>query len=179
MKSVLKLLTLSALFVHTLSFATYIGNPAKTGNGGTGVSSPTAESLLIGNGSSAVVLRGPGTTANLLMSNGTRWVSVPASVATTTLPTVAIAASGVDWLLGNVFTKTLAANTTFTFSNMTPGQTIIMRLTNTVSNYTVTWPGAVLWTGGTPPTMTVGAKSDVYTFVYDGSTIYGSYVQDF
>lgn len=92
-------------------------------------------------------------------------------------PTSAISASAIDWSLGNVFTKTLGANTTFTFSNNTNGQTIVVRLTNTASNFTVTWP-TVRWAGGTPPTMSPGAVSDVYTFIYDGSNFYGSAVQN-
>lgn len=89
----------------------------------------------------------------------------------------AISASAIDWSAGNIFTKTLAANTTFTFSNSVDGQTIIVRLTNTASNYTVTWP-SVKWSGGSAPVMTTGATSDVYTFFKDGSNIYGSAVQD-
>jgi hypothetical protein len=53
-----------------------------------------------------------------------------------------------------------------------------VRLTNTASNYVVTWP-TVKWSGGSAPTMTIGAKSDVYTFVWDGSDVYGSVVQNF
>jgi hypothetical protein len=98
------------------------------------------------------------------------------------IPAVAaISASAIDWatlkLTGGIYTKTLAANTTFTFSNLFAGQTIVVRLTNTASNYTVTWP-TVKWTGGTPPTMTVGAKSDIYTFIYDGTDVFGAFVQD-
>ena len=91
---------------------------------------------------------------------------------------VAISSTAIDWSAGSVFTKTLSANTTFTFSNTKDGQTIIVRLTNTASNYTVTWP-TVKWSGGTAPTMTTGAHSDVYTFFKDGSDIYGSAVQNF
>lgn len=91
----------------------------------------------------------------------------------------AIGASNIDWSLSGVYTKTLGANTTFTFSNQTSGQTIVVRLTNTASNYTVTWPGTVKWAGGVAPTMTIGAFSDVYTFVHDGTDIYGSFVQNF
>jgi hypothetical protein len=108
-----------------------------------------------------------------------------ASNARTTLgldqTTSAIAALDIDWSLlyasGGLYTKTLSANSTITFSNMTAGQTIIVRLTNTGANYTVTWP-TILWAGGVAPTMTIGAKSDVYTFVFDGSDVFGSYVQD-
>lgn len=91
----------------------------------------------------------------------------------------AISALDINWASGNVFTKTLAANSTFTFSNQVAGQVIVVRLTNTASNYTVTWPVGVLWSGGVAPTQTIGAKSDIYTFVYDGTTTFGSVVQNF
>jgi len=43
--------------------------------GGTGAATLTANSVLIGNGTSAVTAVAPGTTGNLLTSNGTAWVS--------------------------------------------------------------------------------------------------------
>lgn len=95
------------------------------------------------------------------------------------IPSQAISASAIDWATGNMFTKTLSANTTFTFSNAKDGQTIVVRITNTASNYTVTYPVGVLWSGGTPPTQTTGAKSDVITFIYDGTNYFGSSVQNF
>ncbi len=87
----------------------------------------------------------------------------------------AISASDIDWSLAPTFSKTLSANTTFTFSNLVSGKVIVVRLTNTASNYTVAWP-TVRWSTGTAPTMTTGVKSDVYTFFYDGSNVYGSVV---
>ena len=93
--------------------------------------------------------------------------------------TTAISASSIDWSTASAFTKTLSANTTFTFTGQLSGQVIIVRLTNTASNYTVTWPVSVLWSGGTPPVQTIGAFSDVLTFFYDGTTVYGSSVQNF
>lgn len=90
----------------------------------------------------------------------------------------AIASTAIDWSAASTFTKTLSANTTFTFSNATDGQTIVVRITNTASNYTVTWP-TVSWSGGTAPVQTVGAKSDVYTFINIGGTYFGSAVQNF
>lgn len=105
-------------------------------------------------------------------------LATPFAVSKTTIATQAISASAIDWSTGSAFTKTLGANTTFTFSNQISGQTIVVRLTNTASNWTVTWP-TVKWSGGTTPTQTVGAKSDVYTFFYDGTDIYGNVVQNF
>ena len=48
------------------------------GNGGTGAVTLTANAVLIGNGTSAVTAVAPGTTGNLLQSNGTTWISGPA-----------------------------------------------------------------------------------------------------
>lgn len=95
----------------------------------------------------------------------------------TTVSTQAISSTSIDWSTGSCFTKTLSANTTFTFTGNISGQTIVVRLTNTASNYTVTWP-TVRWVGATAPTMSPGAVSDIYTFVYDGSNFYGSAVQN-
>jgi hypothetical protein len=89
-----------------------------------------------------------------------------------------IASSDIDWQTATVFTKTLSADTTFTFSNVTDGQEIVVYVTNTASNFTVTWP-TVKWSGGTPPTQTVGAKTDIYTFRKVGADIFGTVVQDF
>jgi hypothetical protein len=89
-----------------------------------------------------------------------------------------ISALDVDWSLQGPFKKTLSSSSTYTFSNVQSGQTIVVKFTNTASNFTVTWPGSVLWSGGTAPTQTTGAKSDVYTFIADGSTVYGSFVQN-
>ncbi len=86
----------------------------------------------------------------------------------------AISVLDIDWSLSGVYTKTLAAGgNTFTFSNATDGQTIIVILTGAAS--TVSWP-SVKWSGGVAPTQTASG-TDVYTFVKAGSTIYGSVVQ--
>lgn len=83
------------------------------------------------------------------------------------------AAVEIDWAASNVHTKTLAANATFTFANMTSGQTIVVAVTNTASDYTVIWP-TVQWSGGAAPTQTIGAKTDIYTFIRVGSVTYGA-----
>ena len=88
--------------------------------------------------------------------------------------TVGLGALDIDWTLGAVFSKTLAAGAnTFTFSGQTSGMVIVVRLTGAAS--TVTWP-TVKWPGGVAPTQTASGI-DVYTFVYDGTSVYGSVVQ--
>lgn len=89
---------------------------------------------------------------------------------------VAIGALDIDWSLGAVFTKTLSAGgNTFTFSNQASGMVITVRLTSNGGGSTVTWP-TVKWAGGAAPTQT-STGVDVYTFVHDGTSIYGSVVQ--
>lgn len=142
---------------------------------GSGASANQILEADIGNGATNPKVRYNVTSLKFEVSNdGTNYYQIGTDGGTAT----AISALNIDWSLGNVYTKTLAANSTFTFSNLKVGA-IVVRLTNTASNYTVTWPVSVLWSGGTPPVQTVGAKSDVYTFVYDGTTVYGSVVQNF
>ncbi len=74
-----------------------------------------------------------------------------------------------------MFTKTLGAGAqVFTFDNEASGMVIVVRVTGAAS--TLTWP-TVSWAGGTPPTQTASGI-DIYTFVHDGTNIYGSVVQD-
>jgi len=89
------------------------------------------------------------------------------------VPTNAVSASEIDWSKGPSHSKTLSANTTFTFANALDGQTINVAVTNTAGNFTVTWP-TVQWPGGAAPTQTVGAKTDVYTFTKVGAIIFGN-----
>jgi len=58
--------------------------PLGAGSGGTGLSTLTANSVLLGNGISAVQLIAPGTNKNVLTSNGTTWASTAPTVAAPT-----------------------------------------------------------------------------------------------
>jgi hypothetical protein len=91
---------------------------------------------------------------------------------------VTISAAAINWASSSSFFKSISANTTFTFSNTTDGQTIVVAITNTSGTATVTWPGTVQWPGGNVPTQTVNG-TDVYTFVDILGTIYGSVLQNF
>jgi hypothetical protein len=106
------------------------------------------------------------------------WAKVLKTAPDLAFATTAISASALDWATSQSFSKTLAANSTFTFANTKDGQTIVVALTNTASNYTVTWP-TVSWSGGSAPVQTIGVHTDVYTFVKIGSIVYGSVVQNF
>lgn len=84
---------------------------------------------------------------------------------------------------GSVFTKTLSASITVKLSGLADGQIITVALTNTASNYTVAWSAlnslTLVWSGGSAPTQTTGAKTDFYSFQRIGNNIYGAAVQNF
>ena len=52
-------------------------------NGGTGATSLTANNVILGNGTSAVQVVAPGSSGNLLTSNGTTWQSTTPTFAST------------------------------------------------------------------------------------------------
>ena len=85
----------------------------------------------------------------------------------------AVSALDIDLSTGNYFTKTINANSTFTFSNPPASGTVgsfTLELTHTSG--TVTWPTSVKFPADTAPTLTTG-KTHVFVFVTDdGGTRY-------
>ena len=173
--------------VSGTGFSTYLASPPAIGGSAaaagtftalTATGTTTLATSLSGalSASSGVVSAGTLSIAN----GGTGQTTAAAAQRALTPATSTISASAIDWSLSNSFYKTLAANTTFTFSNAQDGQVITICLLNTTSNYTVTWP-TIKWAGGTAPTMTTGAKYDVYTIYYNATVgaYFGSYVQNF
>lgn len=91
-----------------------------------------------------------------------------------TRPAVAMAALNVDWSAGEVFGKTLAAGANaITFSNVTDGQTISVRLTSNGGGSTASWPAGVKWPGGVAPTLTTPSGTDIFTFMRENGVTYG------
>lgn len=58
-----------------VGLTTHISGTLPVANGGTGATTLTANNVLLGNGTSALLAVAPGTTGNLLTSNGTTWAS--------------------------------------------------------------------------------------------------------
>ena len=95
----------------------------------------------------------------------------------------AVGALDIDLSASNYFTKTIAGDSTFTFSNP-PASGTVGSFTLEV-NYTggdILWPGSVYWNGNgqTAPTITAG-KVQLYMFVTrDGGTTYrGALLADY
>ena len=78
----------------------------------------------------------------------------------------AVAALDIDCSAGNYFTKTIAGNSTFTFSNAPSSRAYGFTMELTHTSGTVTWPASVVWPNGTAPTLTTG-KVHLFFFVTD------------
>ena len=81
---------------------------------------------------------------------------------------VPVAALDIDCTLGNYFTKTVAATSTFTFSNPPASRVYSFTLELTFTSGSVTWPATVQWPGGVTPLLTAG-KTNLFMFVTDDS----------
>lgn len=81
-----------------------------------------------------------------------------------------------DFNNGNVQSTTLTANiTSSTFSNgISGGRYVLVFTQDGTGNRTVVWPGSVKWGGGTAPTLSGANKIDIFGFVYDGTSYYGT-----
>jgi len=78
----------------------------------------------------------------------------------------AVAALDVDCSTANYFTKTISANSTFTFSNPPATRAFAFALELTHTSGAITWPAAVKWPKDTAPTLTTG-KTHIFIFVTD------------
>jgi hypothetical protein len=79
----------------------------------------------------------------------------------------AVAALDINCSLGNYFTKTIAANSTFTFSNVpAAGTAYAFTLEVTHTSGAITWPASVQWAASVAPTLSTG-KTHLFMFVTD------------
>lgn len=102
---------------NTIAAATEVTGTLSAANGGTGAATLTANNVLLGNGTSALQVVAPGTSGNLLTSNGSTWQSTaPATNGTVTSVSVT-PANGVS---GSVATATTTPAITVTLGAITP-----------------------------------------------------------
>jgi hypothetical protein len=99
----------------------------------------------------------------------------------TTVPANITAASttALDFSTGNILKVSLGANiTTLSVTNATAGTYLLEIIQG--GTYTVAFPAAWKWSGGSAPTITAtSGKTDIITIVYDGTTYFASAVQNF
>lgn len=122
-------ITTSGTLAITLS-----GTALPVANGGTSLTTLTANNVILGNGTSAPTFVAPGTTGNVLTSNGTTWTS---NVATTPNPTV-VTKSANYTLLTTDSTKYFLLDTSggaFNLTLPTPASGLIFFLKDSTGNF--------------------------------------------
>ena len=91
-----------------------------------------------------------------------------------------VSGSDLDWLTlkvsGGLYLLDLTADETLTFSNLTAGQCVNLRAYNPAS-WILTLP-AITWLGTAYTAMPVGGKSALFSFLYDGTTIFGVFASE-
>jgi hypothetical protein len=129
-------------------------------------------------------------------------VAISAGVATASTATVAKLASAQEYTAAHNFNATtltsgnsiawnLSANqvarlvlstngTMADASNKVDGAVYILLVTQGTGSNTLAWNATYKWPGGTTPTLTTGsAKSDIFTFVSDGTSLFGVATQNY
>ena len=94
---------------------------------------------------------------------------------------VTTGATTINALTSRTAYRILAANTTYTISNMVDGETITVAVRQAAAGgpYTATFTG-VLWPSATAPVQTTTAnKLDLYTFIKIGGVVYGNRSQNY
>lgn len=138
-------------------------------DGGTGVSTLTANSVLIGNGTSAITSIAPGTSGNVLKSNGSAWTS--------SAPT-AISGLGFNGETWNDVSASRASGTTYTNSRSYPIMIAVSTANGTSQSVIVVVGGVTVsnqvgggsgYTQGVMGTAIVPAGS-TYSVTYSGSS---------
>ena len=137
-----------------------------------GVSTVTATSVIVG---SAVTMTESGVDVAGIATFRNP-VNVEDSITETVFAITDAASVALDPNNGMIQTWTLGANRTATDS-LTSGQSMLLIVTATGSNYTLTWP-TMKWNGGSAPTLG-GTNVTAIELFKVGSQLYGATVGDF
>lgn len=101
-----------------------------------------------------------------------------ANVASQTL-TISSGNTTWDTFLGPVATLTLSSNCNVAVSNMRVGTYILHVLQSASGSNTISWSSSFKWVGGFAPVLTTAASArDVFSFVSDGTNMYGTMLPD-
>ena len=120
---------------YTNATISSVSTPITAAQGGTGSTSLTANNVILGNGTSAVQTVAPGTSGNVLTSNGTTWAST----------TPSIIGSGQSWT--NVLSSR-ASGTTYTNSTGKPIMVSFSSSFASQNNINVYVDSVQIWTWG-------------------------------
>lgn len=108
--------TSSLTAVGTIATGTWQGTAVGVAYGGTGLTTLTANNVILGNGTSAVQFVAPGTSGNVLTSNGTTWTSTAPTGQWTLLTKAADqSTTSASFADDNTLQFAVSANTTYVF----------------------------------------------------------------
>ena len=103
------------------NLSTNVTGTLPVANGGTGAASLTANNVILGNGTSAVQVVAPGSSGNVLTSNGTTWQSTaPAAAGTITAVASGSLSNGAVVVVNSDGTVSAAAQTSVSLGTGTP-----------------------------------------------------------
>ena len=128
----------------------------------------------------------------MTISTGTATVSTRVAVVNTAQEytrchnfnaTTLTSGTSIAWNLAENQVARLALATNGTMadpSNKTDGATYILSVTQSTGTNTLAWNASFKWPGGTAPTLTAGSgKTDIFTFVSNGTSLFGVASQNY
>jgi hypothetical protein len=167
-------ITTAGAFTTSGAFATTL-----TSSGATNVTLPTSGTLATLAGTES--LSNKTFTGSTTLASASVTGAITAKNYITTVPAniTAAATTTLDFSTGNILKVSLGANITALSVTFATAGTYLLEIIQGAA-YTVAFPAAWKWSGGTVPTITTTAnKTDIITIVYDGSTYFASAVQNF
>jgi hypothetical protein len=136
--------------------------PLGAANGGTGASTLTANNVILGNGVAAVQFIAPGTSGNLLTSNGTTWASTtPNIIAPTAIGQVPFSTNGTTYMATQKITAMTAVTASGTSIDFSSIPSWVKRVTVAVSGLSTNGTSGII--------IQLGASGGVESTGYSGA----------
>ena len=153
-----------------------LSTPLGTSNGGTGLASPTANNVLLGNGAAALQTIAPGTAGNVLRSDGTTWASAAQNApAPTAIGQVPFSTDGSTYTATQKIVQATAVTlTTQTSVDFTSIPSWVKRITVVFSGVSLSGASSILVQLGAGSVTSSGYVSSAGGFQPNASTSGGS-----
>jgi hypothetical protein len=142
----------------------------------------TGNTQFVYNGANTIVVRTGGSNVMTVNATSIKYGGVIDHASANILSQTLTDASTIAWdgSLGVIATVTLGGNRTVGApSNLKVGTYVLHVIQDSTGGRTLSWNSAFKWPAGQAPALsTGGGKRDMFSFVSDGTNLYGSYIQD-